>query len=297
VPTPSGVWHPGPPPAPNTPNPALSSASALVTITPAKQQVIAAANYTQTISVTNQGPSDDRGVVLTVTAPQISGHPLTFVNTPSDGYSCAPNPPGTQVTCSIAGTGPVGATASVPVSWAVPVVVPLGTTLTTSVIESQATSRPSQDNVAAQATAVVSPKPLSLSMSGPQLFSPGDTLQYAITLTNTWTQPVGGISIGDTIPAGTTFVKAAPEANANPDAFSCAMQPSGTLVCTAANGGIAAGSTDTVDVWITVPANYNKNSVVNSGSASSNVPVEAVSANSGAGRRNPIGDGAAAQGS
>ena len=93
------------------------------------------------------------------------------------------------------------------------------------------------------------PPPPSTDLSITKSASPdpilgGTNLTYTITVTNNGSDAASGVTVQDTLPAGTTFV------SVNPSTPTCSNS-SGTVSCNL--GSLANGATVTVTVVVTVP--------------------------------------------
>src|SRR5207248_1037736 len=76
---------------------------------------------------------------------------------------------------------------------------------------------------------------------------------YTVTLTNNGPSDAQAVSLTDTVPAGTTFVSAAPVKGSNPDGFSY-TQSGGTVTGTPSGGIVATGRQDVFTLIVHVPS-------------------------------------------
>ena len=163
-------------------------------------------DLTYTISVSNNGPGDATGVMLTDTFP--GNVNLTFVSaTPTQG-SCTGD--SSSVSCALDGIAN-GATASVSIVVTTPevgVATPISNSA--SVMATESDDNPS-NNTITEATTIVPIVPaqadLALVKTGAPdpVFSGGPTLSYDITLTNNGPDGATGIVLVDTLPDGVTL--------------------------------------------------------------------------------------------
>jgi uncharacterized repeat protein (TIGR01451 family) len=109
---------------------------------------------------------------------------------------------------------------------------------------------------------VVPPPPLatapdlSIVKTGPATaVTPGNTLQYALVVTNTGTAAASGVQVTDTLPAGLTLI------SVGGTGFTCTLTP---IVCTLA-GSLAPGATATVNLAANLSSTYAASSVANVG--------------------------------
>jgi uncharacterized repeat protein (TIGR01451 family) len=221
------------------PNAANNSATATTTVATAADlsvtqvdtpdPVIAGTNLTYTITVANAGPSQAATIALSDTLPAGT----TFVSLPSvAGWSCTTPAVGSggTVSCSIAAL-PAGSTVFT-LTVAVDAGVASGTVLSNTATVSSATTDPNPGNGSSTATTTVSASAdLSLTQTdAPDPVVASGPLAYTITLANAGPSQAAGVSLADTLPAGTTFVSLA-----SPGGWSCstpAVGAGGTVSCT-----------------------------------------------------------------
>ena len=184
---------------------------------------------------------------------------LTFVSaTPSQG-TCVNTPP---VTCSL-GAIAGGGTASVTVVAAGPTA---GTFVNSASVTATETDQDTSNN-AASVTTVVTVQTrnadVSLSMAGPAtvaLGTIGVNVTYTLTVTNSGPLSATGVIVSDPLPAGMTFISAAPSQG------SC----TGTAIVTCALGVMANGGSATVTIVAmntSMGTKANMATVSNTGSA------------------------------
>ncbi|MGH2597358.1 MAG: DUF7507 domain-containing protein [Actinomycetota bacterium] len=231
-----------------------ASADLSITKTDAPDPVTVGGSLTYTLTITNAGPSDASGVVVTDTLPG----PVTFGSaTPSQG-ACVQA--AGVITCNL-GTIAASSTATMTV-----VVTPtVAGSITNSATVSSATADPVlANNTASQSTTVGASADLAITKTdGVVSVTIGQTTTYAITITNNGPSDVpAGITVTDTVPAGTTAIETEADCSFVGSVFTCVT--SATLV---------VDSSVTYRLAVTVPVGYVPLVLSNTASiASSPVP-------------------------
>ncbi|HUD41569.1 MAG TPA: DUF11 domain-containing protein, partial [Dokdonella sp.] len=202
--------------------------------------VLAGNDAIYTITVSNDGPSDAQGVILSDPTP--AG--LTFVSASapcSAGFPCA------------LGTLAAGADVTVSVVFAV---LPdhIGAQIVNTASVTAATTDPDSGNNSSSATASVSTSAnLRVVKTGPASATPGQTVSYTLAVTNDGPSDAQAVNLNDPTPPGLAFVSAtAPCASG----FPCTI------------GTLAPGASTTVTVTFAVPANHS-GAIVNTALVSS----------------------------
>ncbi|GAF69899.1 unnamed protein product, partial [marine sediment metagenome] len=164
--------------------------------------VNAGENITYTVTVTNNGPSDATGLVLTDTLP--AG--VTFGSaTPTQG-SCSET--GGVVTCNL-GSLAVGANAGVDIVVTAPRVA--GDINNQVNITGNVTDLNGSNNSASEMTTVNALADLEVDKNDtPDPVNTGASLSYSVTVTNHGPSDATGITVTDTLPAGVSFNSATP---------------------------------------------------------------------------------------
>jgi uncharacterized repeat protein (TIGR01451 family) len=220
----------------------------------APDPVAPGANVTYTITVTNAGPSDGTGGMLSDTVP--AGTTFVSLTAPA-GWSCAtPSVGGTgAVTCSMSNFG-VGSEVFTLVVAVDPSAAD-GTVITNTATFTATSTDPAPGNESATATTTVSTDIADLSLTKTDDADPviaGSNLTYTLTITNTGPDAATNAVLNDTLPAQTTFVSLAAAAG-----WTCttpAVGATGAVSCS--NPSMAAGSaafTLVVNVAPTTPPN------------------------------------------
>ena len=219
-------------------------------------QLVAGANATYTLTVTNNGPNTALAAQLADPTP--SG--LTFVSasTPcQSGFPCA------------LGDLPNGASTIVSVTFAV--AANASGTITNTASVSSPTADPNLANNTSTLTLAVVIAPtsadLSLIKTGPASVTAGGTVAYTIVVANHGPNAAMNVVVSDPTPAGLTFVA---NAGACATAYPCAL------------GTLANGASMTITSMYAVPANYaGANPIVNTANVGSDTPDPNGSNNTG----------------
>ena len=161
----------------------LSADVAVVTAGPAN--VIAGTTYTNTITVTNGGPSTATNVVVVDTLPDGTPETNSYPTLPAGGST------NFNVTYVAPGTGP----------------------LTNAVVATPGTYDPNLvNNTNVLVTAVTLSADVAIGKTGPAGMVFGTNFNYTIAVTNFGPSIASGISVTDALPAGLVFVGAVPAA-------------------------------------------------------------------------------------
>ncbi len=237
-----------------------SSADLAITKTDLADPVQAGDDVTYDITVTNLGPSDAAGVVVTDTLPGS----VTFVSaTPSQG-SCAQA--AGVVTCPL-GVVPFGATATITVV----VTTTIDGLITDTATVSSTTADPVPANDTDDETTTVTPAAdLRIAKTdGVVSVAAGTSTTYTITLTNDGPSiEPAGVVITDAIPVGT---------NASESEADCASA-AGAFTCTT-SAPLASGASISYQLTLVIPAAYALASVSNTVTISSSPVVDPNPAN------------------
>ncbi|MBW8865087.1 MAG: DUF11 domain-containing protein [Verrucomicrobia bacterium] len=170
----------------------------------APASILANSNFSYTISVTNLGPSDAVGVVVTDALPV----GVTFVSADSSGTTN-----GGVVTWNL-GTMTVLQATNLTLTVTAPVT---GMTLTNVAGVMSPTGDPNPtNNVTPPVTTDVSPSAdVSITKSGPAGVQFGATYAYTLTVSNGGPSTATSLSVTDTLPAGVVFVSSVPSTTTN----------------------------------------------------------------------------------
>jgi len=168
--------------------------------------VLAGANYSYTITVTNSGPTTASNVVASDVLPTN----VLFVSAGGGGTTNA------GVVSWPVGTLAVGATTNVTFT----VTAPAGGTVTNSATVASTTADPNPANNTSSlvVTTVIPPAStadLAVGKSGPASIFAGTNFSYSISVTNLGPATATGLSVTDNLPAGLVFVSATPGAVTN----------------------------------------------------------------------------------
>lgn len=227
-----------------------TSADLAITKTDAPDPVTAGNNVTYTINVTNNGPSTASTVSWSDPLPGST----TFVSlSAAAGWSCTTPAVGASgtITCSIA-TLPLR-TDAFTLTVATDASLLNGAIVSNTATVTATTADATPANGSATATTAIGTGSADLSVTksaGSASVSPGQTLQYTITVTNAGPSAATNASLSDPLPANTTFTSLSAAAG-----WSCttpAVGANGTVTCT--NASFAPGSA-VFTLTVTVAAN------------------------------------------
>ncbi|MBI1741721.1 DUF11 domain-containing protein [Candidatus Acetothermia bacterium] len=206
-----------------------------VTKTDSPDPVIAGNNLTYTLNVTNNGPDNAGGVIVTDTLP--GG--VTFISAvPSQG-SCSQS--AGVVTCSL-GIMANAASATITIT-----VTPntTGTITNTAQVTGDEADTNTANNTATEMTTVLGTDLSVTKIDSPDPVIVGNNVTYTVTVTNNGPGTATGVTATDTLPPGVTFVSATPSQG------SCS-QAAGVVTCNL--GTLTNGSSATITIVITTSA-------------------------------------------
>ena len=206
--------------------------------------VIAGANITYSVTLTNNGPTDAATVSLSDPIPANT----TFVSAaPTSGP--ASGPAFTCITPAVGGTGSIVCSA--------PSLVSGGTVVFTFVVKTSSSANGTViSNTASATSATPDPLPannsatfgtsagavadVAIVKTAPATGTAGGNLSYTVTLTNNGPSDAAGVSLSDVLPASTTFVSSTQTSG---PAFTCTTPAPGATGTIACNGGplVSAG--------------------------------------------------------
>ncbi|BCU78627.1 hypothetical protein llg_33420 [Luteolibacter sp. LG18] len=209
-----------------------------VTVTDSPDPVVAGTNLTYTITVVNNGPSAAASVSLGDTLPAGT----TFVSLSSVG-GWSPTTPAVGASGSITVTkASVAPAESASFTLVVQVAASVvnGTVISNTATVSTTTTELNSGNNSSTATTTVSTSAdLSVTMTdSPDPVTAGQNITYTVNYSNAGPSDAAGVSVSDTLPAGTTFVSSSAPGGWSTSAP--AVGSSGTVTFTSpsvANGG------------------------------------------------------------
>lgn len=217
------------------------------------------------ITVTNDGPSVARDVVVADTLP--AGVSFVAV-TPSVGTCTNGQPTARDVRCGL-GNLADGATATITITTLVAADVAPGTVLFNEAIVSSATADPDNDDVRdSVSTTVNAAADLSVTKTdSPDPVLAGGKITYTITASNAGPSTAQNVVVTDTLPAGTTYVSGV-DGNG---ATVCTLVQSDQVVC--ALGALNPGQSRAVFLTVLVaPSVPNGTTLTNSVTVSATTP-------------------------
>ncbi len=218
---------------------------ALVKTGPAN--AIPGTNIVYTLVVTNNGPSDALGVVVSDPTPPN----LTFV---SNGGACA-----TAFPCSL-GTIASGGSATITATFAIPAGYTTPSPIVNSASVTGATPDPTPANNASSASTAVSADLEAVKTSSTPTILLGIPFSYQIVVTNHGPSDATGVTLTDPLPAQVTFQSATATQGA------C----SGTTTVTCALGTLANGASATVVITVVPPTTAAPGPVANTAMVAAN---------------------------
>ena len=201
----------------------ITDADLSITLTDAPDPVTAGTSLTYTATLTNGGPSDAQGANIALDLPTVA----TFVSAaPSAGGVCVTPAVGASgtITCTWAGATAAGApnARTVNVVAGVPANVADGVTLLATATADSATpdSSPANDQSSASTTVSASADLAIALVDAPDPVTAGTSLSYTATVTNAGPSDAQNVTISLPLPAGTSFISAAPSAGGSCNAAS-----------------------------------------------------------------------------
>ncbi|MGW2401124.1 isopeptide-forming domain-containing fimbrial protein [Kitasatospora sp. NPDC001664] len=220
---------PGPGPGPNPPAPV--KADVAITKKPASASPVAPGEtFDYTITVTNKGPSQASGLVVTDSLPAA----LKFVSA-SDGCSAS----GQDVTCPKLATLAVGASKSYTVKVQLdPAYSGDGTDVRNQAkVATESPDPDTSNNTSDGATGTLPgpgpnpPAPVKADVAitkrpvGSAQVAPGETFDYAVTVTNNGPSDAAGVVVSDALPSMVKFVSASDGCTASGQQVTCPKVP------------------------------------------------------------------------
>ena len=187
----------------------IPSADLAVTKTDSRDPVPLGSDFSYTLTVTNNGPSDATGVVLRDTLP--AGVP--FVPDPAGESSCEVF--GGLVICEI---GQLASGAQASVTFRVTALAAVTTTTNTVEVSGNETDPFPDNNIDAEDTRIVPAVDLALSKAGtPEPVVAGGSLSYTLTVANVGQAAASEVRVEDVLPVGVTFVSSIPACSLSPN--------------------------------------------------------------------------------
>jgi uncharacterized repeat protein (TIGR01451 family) len=202
----------------------------------APDPVIAGENVAFTLTITNHGPSDATGIVVTDILPPGVTFQSSSPGTPTCTYA------GNSVTCNL---GELANDDNTQVTIQAKVNSSTEGVLTNSAsVTGNETDPHGGNNSATEDTTVNTEADLTVTQnSSPNPVLPGDDLAYHITVTNNGPSDAMGVTLTDTLPSGVSFQ------SSTPGAPTCTYA-GGTVTCNL--GDMASADTATVDILVAV---------------------------------------------
>lgn len=228
-----------------------AQADLAVTKTDSPDPVIAGNNITYTINLINNGPSTAANVTVTDAVPANATFVSAVVTIGAGWGVAAPAVGSTGNVVFSKAAVPNAETAVFTIVVKVNSNTPGGTIISNSAIAATASSDSTPgNNTGTATTSVETQADLGITKTGsPSPVSSGSNLAYTIGVTNAGPSDATGVSVGDQVPAGTTFVSVAPS-----QGTFTAPPPGGTGTVTCSLGSIAAGGSASITLVVRVNA-------------------------------------------
>jgi uncharacterized repeat protein (TIGR01451 family) len=218
-------------------------------------EVTAGNNYTYTIVVANNGPSDAPAGTVTVSDDLDSR--LTHIgNTVSGtvGFNCSSS--GTDpVSCTNTSIFPAGGSTTITIAFKVNNNVPPNSIISNTATVSSQNDPNNDNNSSTTSTTGQTSADLELAKTataGPVIAGAGQ-ITYTINIANNGPSNANGVVVTDNIPANTNLVVGPSWSPAG--AGSCSVGPGGTITCSPTNGTMRAGQAAAITYTVSVPAN------------------------------------------
>ncbi|HKV06117.1 MAG TPA: C25 family cysteine peptidase [Candidatus Acidoferrales bacterium] len=254
---------------------AANTANLAITNSASPNPVLAGANITYTVVVTNNGPGTASTLAFTEAIPANTTLVSATATSGTGGWTCA----GGSISCTNP-TFAVGASTTFTVIVTVNAGTASGTVITDTASISSSTTDPNPSNNFATVTVVVATAgqaDLAVTKSGtPNPVLAGNNITYTLTATNNGPAAASTVTMTDTLPANATVVSIT-----TPAGWTCPAPSGGTQTCT--NPSVAANTTATFTLILNVTAGTAPGTVLtNSLSISSSVTTDPNSANNSA---------------
>jgi uncharacterized repeat protein (TIGR01451 family) len=235
------------------------AADIVVTKAGSSPTAIAGGDYSYTLTIRDNGPSDASSVSLSDAVPS------QFVIgdiTPSRGTCQAPS---TTVTCNF-GTFQPGAVATVTVTGSIPADAPVGVFSNNATGASTTPDPNSANNSASVTTTVVANVDVAITKTAiPKQAVPGALMTFTLTVENNGPSLARGVSVVDTLPDPLVFNSVT---NANGTCTAPTAESIGGVITCSIGDIPADGTTRTVTIAATVPSSFTT-PVTNTASVSS----------------------------
>ena len=240
-------------------------ADLLVSKVASPDPVVAGANLTYTIAVTNNGPNAASSVTVTDTLPG----ELTFAScTATGGGVCGGT--GNNRTATFASLA-AGSSATITIGAVVNAAISHGATVTNTASATSATFDPnSANNSATVTTAVINQADLAVTKTASaSAVQVGGNVTYVVTVANSGPNSALNVTLTDALPAGLTFVS-----NSGASGWTCVNPTAGsggTLTCSISS--LASGGTATFTIVANVRCGVARGTVIaNPANLSSSTP-------------------------
>jgi len=213
--------------------------------------VVAGNTVSWNLAVTNTGPSDAAGVTIVDTIPA----PFVF-DAAGSASNCSLTTPPNVVTC-VVGTVPADGNAGVLISATVPSSARPQTVTNTATVTSD------EDSVGATATEDTTiTREVDLGIGKSDLADPvpaGGVLTWDVVVKNSGPSDASGVTITDPLPGSVTFATAT---WANGTCAHDGVNPGGTVTCTPTSGTLPAGTTETIQISVSIPPGLPDGSIL-----------------------------------
>jgi uncharacterized repeat protein (TIGR01451 family) len=234
------------------------AADLAITKTDSPDPVLAGANITYTLVLTNIGPSNAQDVTLTDVVP--AGTTFVSFTAPAGWSTTTPAAGGTGAVTATSPALASGGSATFTLVVNVDASAPGGSVITNTATVTSTTNDPDATNNSDTETTTVDPlADLSVTKTdSPDPVTAGTDLTYAITVGNAGTSAASNVTLTDVVPTGTTFVSFTAPA----DWTTTTPAAGGTGTVTAITATFASGATAAFTLVVNVNASAPDGSTI-----------------------------------
>ncbi|WP_331714960.1 hypothetical protein, partial [Auraticoccus cholistanensis] len=221
---------------------AVTTSADLVVVQQAPATVVAGAPISWDLQVTNNGPSDARGILVT----EVTSDAVGSLRATLDGQDCVVQ--GTTVSCPL-GTLPAGERVTVTVTGVVEADTTAAQVSATAAVRGSTTDPVTANNTSTTTTAVTSAADLRITnTAATPTFTAGERVSWLVEVRNVGPSTARAVSLTDVLGAGLTGV------TATVDGVPCLVLSDTDVLCEL--GDLGAGSSAVVTVSALLGADY-----------------------------------------